>query len=415
MESFCIFETMGTSITGGVKVVNGKEGIAYKFHFIFLVIIYISLDSTVFNIPYAYVLRWIYPIFLLLLITKKTGKILYPKGSLWIALAGIFIVSSLYSINVSYSFGRVFSYLIMTLFFFMFYRYQSYNNTLINIPYHLGKGFIVYEVANFFSTIAGSSLRATGITSNANSLGIWSNIAFIFSIYYFKKTDNIKSKGLYIVIALMSVYTAIASGSRTYTICIILNITIYFIVFFQNKMKYLMLIALFLFVCIDITSVLNSLYHLPGFQRLIEEGGSRGEIWEAGLSLWKQKPIFGWGYGINQELNSIQYLGYIPGYADYGFAFHNSYLSTIIEIGVVGLFTLIVHYIFIILKGFNLYKKTNNITVFTVIWICINMLLCFIGSSAMTSLGSTEGFFFWGLLMWVYVYVYYGDSLGESI
>ncbi|OUQ30347.1 O-antigen ligase family protein [Massilimicrobiota sp. An134] len=396
-------------------MINVKKGIAYKIHFIFLVLIFISLDSAFFNIPYAHILRWIYPVFLMLLILKKTKKILYPKGSLWVAIAVMFIVSSLYSINVSYSFGRVYSYLIMTLFFFMFYRYQSNNHTLINIPYYLGKGFIVYEVANFISTIIGGGVRATGITGNANSLGIWSNVAFIFSVYYIKKEKNLKIKYLYVAIALMSVYTAIASGSRTYTICILLNISIFFIVMFQSKIKYLVLIAVILFICIDITSVLDLLYHLPGVERLIEQGGSRGAIWEAGISLWKQKPIFGWGYGVNQELNSIEYLGYIPGYTDYGFSFHNSYLSTIIEIGIVGLFIVLMHYVLIMLKGLKNYIKTKNITIFTVIWICINMFFCFIGSSAMTSLGSTEGFLFWGLLMWLYVYVYYGDSLGENI
>ena len=149
---------------------------------------------------------------------------------------------------------------------------------------------------------------------------------------------------------------------------------------------------------------MNLLYQLPGFQRLIEEGSSRGAIWEAGISLWMKKPLFGWGYGVNQELNSIKYLGNIPGYGDYGFAFHNSYLSTIIEIGIIGLVIVLLHYVVIICNGIKVYRKTKHITVFIVIWICINMLICFIGGSAMTSLGSTEGFVFWGLLMWLYEY-----------
>ena len=145
---------------------------------------------------------------------------------------------------------------------------------------------------------------------------------------------------------------------------------------------------------------------LPGFQRLIEEGGSRGAIWEAGISLWRQKPILGWGYGVNQELNSIKYLGYIPGYGDYGFAFHNSYLSVLIEAGIIGLGIVLLHYIIIILGGMKQYRKTKDITLFIMIWLCINMLLCFVGGSAMTSLGSTEGFVFWGILMWIYVKCY---------
>lgn len=396
-------------------MISGKREIAYKFHYIFLVLIFISLDSIAFNIPYAHILRWVYPMVLLFLISRKIGKLVYPKGALWLTVAGVFLIASLYSINIKYSLSRTISYLIMTCFFFMFYQYQSYNKTLINIPNYLGKLFIVYEIANFLATITGDWTRAAGITGNANSLGIWSNIAFVFSVYYVKSTTSFKMKCLYIVTALMSVYTAIASGSRTYTLCILLNMAILFMLVFQSKIKYFVLIVLILFICIDTTPLMNFLYRLPGFQRFIEEGSSRGGIWEAGISLWMQKPLFGWGYGINQQLNSVEYLGYIPGYGDYGFAFHNSYLSTIIEVGVIGLFTVLMHYIIIIWKGLKLYRNTRNITVFTVIWLCVNMLICFIGGSAMTSLGSTEGFVFWGLLMWLYVYVYNGNDVGENI
>lgn len=393
-------------------MITGKKGIAYKFHYIFLVLIFISLDST-FNLPYAHLLRWVYPIILIAFISKEMGEIAYPKGALWPAVAAMFLIASVYSINIKYSFGRVISYLIMTCFFYMFYKRQRYNNTLINIPGYLGKMFILYEIANFFTTVTGDLVRGTGITGNANSLGLWSNVAFVFSVYYFKIAKSFKIKSLYSVIAIMSVYTAIASGSRTYTLCILLNITVFFMIIFQSKIKYLVLLPAVLFISINISSIMNLLYQLPGFQRLIQEGSSRGEIWEAGISLWMQKPLFGWGYGVNQELNSIKYLGNIPGYGDYGFAFHNSYLSTIIEVGVIGLLIVLIHYIVILGKGVVLYLKSRNSTLFIVIWICVNMLIGFIGGSAMTSLGSTEGFVFWGLLMWVYVYC--GDIVGESI
>lgn len=342
-------------------MITGKKGIAYKFHYIFLVLIFISLDST-FNLPYAHLLRWVYPIILIAFISKEMGEIAYPKGALWPAVAAMFLIASVYSINIKYSFGRVISYLIMTCFFYMFYKRQRYNNTLINIPWYLGKMFILYEIANFFTTVTGDLVRGTGITGNANSLGLWSNVAFVFSVYYFKIAKSFKIKSLYSVIAIMSVYTAIASGSRTYTLCILLNITVFFMIIFQSKIKYLVLLPAVLFISINISSIMNLLYQLPGFQRLIQEGSSRGEIWKAGISLWMQKPLFGWGYGVNQELNSIKYLGNIPGYGDYGFAFHNSYLSTIIEVGVIGLLIVLIHYIVILGKGVVLYLKSRNST-----------------------------------------------------
>ena len=183
-------------------MITGKKGIAYKFHYIFLVLIFISLDST-FNLPYAHLLRWVYPIILIAFISKEMGEIAYPKGALWPAVAAMFLIASVYSINIKYSFGRVISYLIMTCFFYMFYKRQRYNNTLINIPWYLGKIFILYEIANFFTTVTGDLVRGTGITGNANSLGLWSNVAFVFSVYYFKIAKSFKIKSLYSVIAIM--------------------------------------------------------------------------------------------------------------------------------------------------------------------------------------------------------------------
>ena len=39
-----------------------------------------------------------------------------------------------------------------------------------------------------------------------------------------------------------------------------------------------------------------------------------------------------------------------------------------------------------------------------VLMIMITMVLSFWGCSAMTSVGSTEGFYFWGVFMWLLVY-----------
>ena len=378
--------------------------IPLKILYLSTVLVFVSLDS-VYNIPFSTILRWVLPLGLLLLSYEHIGLGKYPNGELWMIIPFIFGITCFFSINISYSIQRLISYLLITAMFFAYYSYSIQVGGFRNIIYYLGIFFIIYEILNT-TYLGASASRPSGITGNPNSLGLWSNIAFLFALYYYGQVRRNFQKYFWVIIMLMSVYTAISAGSRTYTICIIINIIVAFLCIFENKYGLIWCLGLigFIIILFDFNNIKLWFNSIPGIQRLFAEGTTRGAIWEAGLSLFKKKPILGWGYGTNQQLNTIEYLGYIEGYGDYGFAFHNSYLTVMIETGIIGLIVTIIHFGKIIIKGMKAYMYTKDKTLKFVLLLISNMLLCFYGGSSMTSVGSTEGFFFWGLLMWVYVY-----------
>ena len=46
--------------------------------------------------------------------------------------------------------------------------------------------------------------------------------------------------------------------------------------------------------------------NITALNRLTEEGGTdRGELWEYGINIWRQHPIFGCGYQVSNMLNKL--------------------------------------------------------------------------------------------------------------
>lgn len=357
-----------------------------------------------YSLPFNTVLRWICPAVLIGLVLIRTGKIGYTSSLSGILLLLLFFTASFYSISFTYSLARAFSFFLVNAMYYNYYGEVAEENKLERVIGKLGIGFIIYEIFNFIYSVGSGGGRAYGITGNPNSLGIWSNIAFCFELYYFKRERGGFRKLFMLGMMGVSIYTAVASGSRTFTICILMNIVIAYFMLLKGNLKYVMIIITGCLLLLGYRFLYETIMQLPGISRLLEDGTNRGLIWTAGMSLVKQKPILGWGYGISQKLNTVQYLGLIPGYGDYGFAFHNSYLTVLIETGFVGLFVLIVHFALILYRGFTAYMQKKTLEIQIVLMLIVNMLLCFWGGSSMTSVGSTEGFFFWGLLMWTYVY-----------
>lgn len=392
---------------------NNDKYIPLKLMYLCTVFVFVSLDS-VYNIPFSMVLRWILPMLILVISYKYVGGVVYPNRELWTLVPVIFGITILYSIDRSYSIQRLISYLLITAMFFTYYKYVLQCGGLRNVIYYLGVFFILYQILNTIY-LGNFADRAKGITGNPNSLGLWSNIAFVFALYYYQQTKGKLKHIFFIIVMLMSIYTAIAAGSRTYTICIMINIIFSFIYIFEKKHSLILFfgmlgLATVVFFNKDVRLWISN---IQGIQRLFNEGTTRGAVWDAGLLLFKKKPILGWGYGTNQQLNTIEYLGYIEGYGDYGFAFHNSYLTVMIETGIVGLIAILIHFGKIIFKGIRTYLYVRDRTLLFVLILIFNMLICFYGGSSMTSVGSTEGFFFWGLLMWVYVYYTNLDWIDE--
>lgn len=365
------------------------------------VALYISLDSR-FNIPGVTILRWVMPAGLLFFsISTRKGKMVLPQNSLYYVVVLLFCFASLYSISRIYSVMRVISFALITLAFYNYFSLCKDREELLVELKIFSICFIAYGILNAVF-LGDTSHRAYGITGNPNSLGIWSNISFLSALAFFVSTQKKWIKISMLLVMGTAMMTAVLSGSRTYTVTIVMNLFVA-VLLFQKEMPPIWKILGAIVILLCIPSAMNLISKLPGIQRLQEDGLTRGELWEEGIELWKQKPVLGWGYGVSTILNTPEY---IKGLSElyYGLSFHNSYLVVLMETGIIGVLFVVLLIGQQIMHLVKTFLKERDRRLAVVVMIMITMVLCFWGCAAMTSVGSTEGFYFWGVFMWLLVY-----------
>ena len=377
----------------------------YHTLFAIMTVIFVSLDSK-YSIPGDTILRWILPALMLGAILLQNNTLMLPKLPLYIPMLVLFFATTFRSMDIVYSISRFISLFLMTLTFYNYFKaLKNVEEMFVSLKI-MGVVLLIYELLNIiFLDWAGGEDRAQGITGNPNSLGVFSNVAFLFALLFFLFSDKNWKKWLCILFMLMSTITAIASGSRTYTVSILINIFFATQLILKKKTRVYFWLIFIAIIILGFSFFQDLLLRLPGINRLIEVGADRGLIWTAGLKLVRQKPIFGWGYGISAKLNTKQYLGYIKDYGDYGLAFHNSYLTILIETGIVGLMLILFMVGAIFIQGIIFAKKSKDKRIKIIVMLVFIMLLCFYGCSAMNSVGSTEGFVFWASIIWLQVFM----------
>ena len=114
---------------------------------------------------------------------------------------------------------------------------------------------------------------------------------------------------------------------------------------------------------------------LAASNRQFSTGLNRGDVWQVGIDLFKQKPILGWGN--NSVYYNINVLG-TQTYSGYGWGVHNSYLVMLVETGIIGcLFYLFFFFLYFkrIIKNYLICKK-NNLNYKETMFVRICLLLC---------------------------------------
>ncbi len=377
------------------------------YHVLFAIttIIFVSLDSK-YSIPGDTILRWVLPALIVGLILIQHQTLMIPPLPFYIPTVLIFVGTSFISMDIVYSISRAISFILMTFLFYNYFYILKETEEIFTPLKIMGVLFLIYELLNFiFLDWSGGSDRAQGITGNPNSLGIFSNVAFLFALLMYLLATKKAYKAICLLFMVMCTITAIASGSRTYTVSILINLVFMTQLIFSKKTRLYFWLFFIALVVLGFSLFKDFLLGISGINRLITVGADRGLIWVAAFKLIKQNPIIGWGYGISAKLNTKQYLGYIQDYRDYGLAFHNSYLTIAIETGIVGLLFVLLMVGMIFLHGIKYVTKLKDVRIKVIVMMIFIMLLCFYGCSAMNSVGSTEGFVYWSILSWLQVFM----------
>lgn len=370
---------------------------------VFLMIwVYFTLNARYLNFSGSYILRWVFPILLVLVtILYQQGVVVQPPSILIFFLIAVF-PSIMVGVDSKTSLLKFFAFIIILYGSYIFFMGSFGTEDMIKYFHIFTVVVIIFQLLNVYFTITGIGYdgdRATGITTNANTLGVYSNIAFWAAVYMISRSRQIYLKIVFCLMAGSAVYTALVSGSRSAFIVIALNLILVGIIKYRKSLAiipYIMGIGLIAYL------ILNgklAFFNIEALERFEEQGTDRGDLWNVGLSIWKQYQIFGCGYTVSSQVNSVVS----------GLQFHNSYLSYLIECGTWGAVILGVGF-----AGFgrNVLKNIRNCSdnfsfspFLLACFIILDLLLTAYGESFLFAVGSTEGFTFWFLVAWILAYI----------
>ena len=328
--------------------------------------VFFSLNSRYLRIPNADIVRWVL-LGLLIVVAYFTGDSLELRPPIIVLFFFVAVAPSLlYSINQKESFIKFLSFIVVVWGSYIFFNSLESKEDMEIALKIMMIVMIAFEFQSIFVVFSGGAGgdytgynggRMEGNTSNPNTLGVYSNLSFLASYYWFSNSEGPK-KAFFFAVMGISVYTAVMSVSRTAFVTICLNILfIIFIQFRKSGFSYLLLLPILFVFVLAFTGNLQFL-GIEALNRLNEEGTGRDELWEKGINVWRQYPVFGCGYDVSRYLNT---------WDEYQFAFHNSYISILSEIGLWGVLILGLRFLKELLDSSSLFRtelRNNKISLF---------------------------------------------------
>jgi O-antigen ligase len=227
----------------------------------------------------------------------------------------------------------------------------------LSLPFILSSYYLFSKylhVRSFLEFLDLYRMKPAGIFSNANAFGVKALFAAPFWIALAIWSKKRYYRIITAVVATVISLSILLTNSRSAIVGLMLAIIFYFIV--AKKVKYLLAIAAIVAVIFMSSPFLRTVVS-AGLR--FEHGGSNREvIWKNSINVIKQNPLFGVGTGNFPNA----YKPYLETTFDRGFIgsvahAHNEILHTVAELGVVGLFIILVLFYVPLKRGFQLIKK----------------------------------------------------------
>lgn len=365
--------------------------------------VYYSLNARYINFSMFTLLRWVLPFALIgIAVLLNNGRMAWPPAFFWWFSAAV-LVPSVFGVA---SVTSVVKYISWVLIFYGCYVYfmqlrtdEGRHQSLAVLCVVL----VIFQVLNFGFTLLGVnevSGRSTGITTNANTLGVYSNLAFWAGVYWNRRSKNFFMRMLWLGFIATTAYTSLASGSRTAFVVLTVNILIFVFLLQKNRKRFwLFAVAATAFAWLVMSGRLGGL-GLTAADRLAEEGGTtRESLWGYAIAVWRSHKILGVGYTASGLFNPVAE----------GLQFHNSYISILVECGLWGVTLISLGLVPLIVQIVKCFGKPQMVKTNPEFSMACVMLVCIAISawseSFLFAVGSTEGFTFWFLLAWVVAYI----------
>lgn len=236
--------------------------------------------------------------------------------------------------------------------------------------------------------------RAEGITTNANTLGVYCYVALITMLFFAYHSTHWR-KWFYYFLAVLNVWLIWESGSRLALIVMLIYGFVFFVlVTKQTKYKlfwvYIAIVAIVLVVLkFDTIKALV----LSKLVRNTQDGMGRLGLWKVGIDIWKEHKWFGCGFMCSQFLNDGIDIW------SYQLPMHNSYVSLLADTGLVGVLLIGVSYISFIFKfavNFVVELFGTGFTRFMYVFLMFGgLFLSSVTESFLFAGGATESFLLW--------------------
>jgi len=233
---------------------------------------------------------------------------------------------------------------------------------------------------------------------NSALLGVW----YLLSSYWNRLYFSYKSL-LVICIFLLLYALSISEGRSGFIFGLVITISLIFIELWKKKRKYGILFG----ILIPWVAVVLISSHQRMEYKLIKTE-PRYFLWDAGLSIFKEKPILGYGISTAQiQFDAAREIYQTPEYKESWklskhLDSHNQYIQTSMEFGVVGLFVLLFIYL---TPYFLVIKRRKKLTIFFTLLIL---------SQSFFDMFAT-GFFSAILCFWLIFLLRTGNNIKEKI
>lgn len=207
---------------------------------------------------------------------------------------------------------------------------------------------------------ATTSVRVSGLATNANQAARYFVIALVFFYYLRTKTKSSLQKLLYLLGIFITFFGVFFTVSRSGMLLLFGALGL--ILIFQPRVKNkVMLVVLVILGLLGLSLFSDSILQIirdifPAIQEGSDTVGLRYNLWRAGWKMWLDHPIT--GVGVGQYSSMLRhYMFGLEGPMRYSAASHNTYVQALSETGLIGflLFMLMLFYAF----G-HLWPKSSN-------------------------------------------------------
>lgn len=269
-------------------------------------------------------------------------------------------------------------------FFILAVPFIDYRKALRIYFWFLFISFIVFAVIGLFEYLNGHHFLTVRIddyyvgsmlvtlNNSHNATGSVFAIVSIFAVAFFFKSNN-KEKIAYGLISVLCLAALAITKSRGSLIAFVVGVMYVLLIGSGSFLKFLRNILILAIASVPLVYITGTFGRIMQIFKIYDQSAlTRLSLWSKAISLFKQSPIIGIGFGrYNDVLWNFDHVslsgnpGIIASYTSSNYVFndtnaHSSYFHFLAETGIIGLFLVVAFWLLCFILIFQAYRKTRD-------------------------------------------------------